>query len=259
MKIFELDKENLVPWNGFIGVFVVLASFFVVQILAALAIIIIPLIEGKTYKQAIDWLSSTSFHQFIYVFLAEFLTVAVLIGFAKLYNAKLNLVGLRKFKFTDLLYGTLAYIIYFAVFLVTVVIVRLIYPELNVSQKQNVGFSSSAGTLAMALAFISLVILPSIVEEIMVRGFLYGSFKKFSPKIIAALLASLFFGAAHLPEGVGGLLWIGFIDTFILSMTLIYFREKTGGLYAGMFAHGLKNFVAFLSLYVFASTTVFIK
>ena len=201
MKIFELDKENLVPWNGFIGVFVVLASFFVVQILAALAIIIIPLIEGKTYKQAIDWLSSTSFHQFIYVFLAEFLTVAVLIGFAKLYNAKLNLVGLRKFKFTDLLYGTLAYIIYFAVFLVTVVIVRLIYPALNVSQKQNVGFSSSAGTLAMTLAFISLVILPPIVEEIMVRGFLYGSFKKFSPKIIASLLASLFFGAAHLPEG----------------------------------------------------------
>lgn len=259
MKVFKEVEENSVPWNGFLGVFVVLASFFIVQIFAALTLIVIPLVEGKTYKQAVDWLGSTSFHQFLYVFLVEALTVGVLIIFAKLYKTKLELVGLRKFKYSDIFYGIGAYLIYFVIYIVTIVIVRLIYPGLNISQKQNTGFSTPMGALSMTLTFISLVILPPIAEEIMVRGFLYGSFKKFSPKIFAAILASLLFGAAHLPEGVGGLLWVGFIDTFILSMVLIYFREKTGGLYAGMFAHGLKNFVAFLSLYVFVSTTAIIK
>ena len=39
------------------------------------------------------------------------------------------------------------------------------------------------------------------------------------------------------------------IDTFILSLTLIWLREKTGRLYASMGLHGLKNFIAFIQLY----------
>ena len=101
--------------------------------------------------------------------------------------------------------------------------------------------------------FISLVVLPPIVEEILVRGFLYTSLRKYLPRIWAVIIASALFAAAHLPEGNSGagLLWVAAVDTFILSAVLIYLREKTDKLWASMMVHGMKNGIAFLSLFVF--------
>jgi membrane protease YdiL (CAAX protease family) len=48
----------------------------------------------------------------------------------------------------------------------------------------------------------------------------------------------------------GGLLYIAGLDTFILSLFLIYLREKTDGLWASMALHALKNGVAFVALFV---------
>jgi len=47
------------------------------------------------------------------------------------------------------------------------------------------------------------------------------------------------------------LLWVAGIDTFILSLVLIYLREKTDSLYASIGLHMLKNTIAFLGLFVF--------
>ena len=58
-------------------------------------------------------------------------------------------------------------------------------------------------------------------------------------------------GSAHLPEGgAAGPLYIAAIDTFILSLFLIYLREKTGSLWSSMTLHATKNGVAFMVLYV---------
>ena len=84
----------------------------------------------------------------------------------------------------------------------------------------------------------------------MVRGFLYSSFKKGLPTAAAVIVTSAIFASAHLPEGGGGgLLWIAAVDTFILSLVLIYLREKTGALWASMTLHALKNGVAFVALF----------
>ena len=39
------------------------------------------------------------------------------------------------------------------------------------------------------------------------------------------------------------------LDTFILSLVLIYLREKTGGLWASITLHAFKNGVAFVALF----------
>jgi membrane protease YdiL (CAAX protease family) len=71
------------------------------------------------------------------------------------------------------------------------------------------------------------------------------------PVLSAALLTSAIFAAAHLPEGgSGGPLYIAAIDTFILSLVLIYLRIKTGNLWASITLHALKNGVAFVALFV---------
>ena len=64
--------------------------------------------------------------------------------------------------------------------------------------------------------------------------------------IPAMLLASGLFGLAHLWSGIdGSLLWAAGIDTFLLSLVLVFLREKTGALYAGMLVHALNNIIAF--------------
>jgi hypothetical protein len=101
------------------------------------------------------------------------------------------------------------------------------------------------------MTFISLVVLPPIVEEIMVRGFLYSTLKKAMPTVAAVLLTSAIFASAHLPEGgAAGPLYIAALDTFVLSLVLIYLREKTGSLWASITLHAAKNGVAFTVLFV---------
>lgn len=86
----------------------------------------------------------------------------------------------------------------------------------------------------------------------MVRGFLYSSLKKAMRLIPAALLTSALFAAAHLPEGgAAGPLYVAALDTFVLSLILIYLREKTGSLWASITLHAFKNGVAFMALFVF--------
>jgi len=54
-----------------------------------------------------------------------------------------------------------------------------------------------------------------------------------------------------LPEGgAAGPLYIAALDTFILSLVLIYLREKTGSLWASITLHAVKNGVAFMALFV---------
>jgi membrane protease YdiL (CAAX protease family) len=123
--------------------------------------------------------------------------------------------------------------------------------HINLDQKQELGFDAVVGTIERLMAFVSLVVLPPIVEEVMFRGFLFAGLRKKLPFPAVALLVSLIFASLHLLEGSGGLLWVAGIDTFVLSLVLCYVREKTGNLWAGIAVHMLKNCVAFLYLYVF--------
>ena len=78
------------------------------------------------------------------------------------------------------------------------------------------------------------------------RGYLYTGLRKRWSFVVAGLATSILFGAAHLLTGYSGLLWAAAVDTFVLSIFLVYLREKTGALYAGMGLHALNNVLAFL-------------
>jgi membrane protease YdiL (CAAX protease family) len=120
-----------------------------------------------------------------------------------------------------------------------------IFPELN-KEKQDVGFNALNSSLDYLLALFSLVILPPIGEEILVRGYLYSGLRVRLSYVKAMLITSLMFGLAHLQLGNGtAVVWAAGIDTFVLSMVLVHLREKTGALYAGMLVHALNNLIAF--------------
>lgn len=234
-----------------LGVFYALFVFYAAQIASALLVSIYPWTHHWTEVQSRAWLSNSINAQFVYFLIAETLTVVAIVYFLKRYKLGLDAIGLKKPKWSDPLYGLSAVPLYLVSYFISVALLLHFVPSLNINQVQQIGFDGASGWLPLTLTFISLVILPPITEEIMVRGFLYSTLKKVMPTIGAVLVTSAIFAAAHLPEGgASGPLYIAAVDTFILSLVLIYLREITGSLWAGITLHAIKNGYAFILLFV---------
>ncbi len=243
-----------VPWNPILGVIFIVVVFFGAQLLSGIVLSLYPLLRHFTSAQASAWLSKSVAVQFIYILLAEVLTVGFIYLFLRFYKQGLAYIGLKKPRFRDPLYGLLAIPVYYILFGVLVYIVTQFFPSLNVSQKQELGFDNVAGQSQLIYTFLSLVILPPLAEEILFRGFLYKTLRSGLGIPAAALITSILFGAGHLAEGgTNGPLYIGALQTFVLSLVLVYLRQKTHSLWAGITLHASNNFIAFLYLFVLHS------
>jgi membrane protease YdiL (CAAX protease family) len=246
------EAKASIPWNSWLGLLFIVLIYYASQILAGILLSVYPGLRHWSNSQALDWLNDSVGAQFVFILLAEACSIGAIYLFLKRYKLGFAAIGLKRPRWSDLFHGFLAVPVYFILYLLTVGIVSHFVPSLNVNQQQEIGFSSVQGALPLILTFISLVILPPLAEEIMVRGFLYSTLKKAMPAIAAVVLTSLLFAGAHLPEGgAAGPLYIAALDTFVLSLVLIYLREKTGSLWASITLHAIKNGVAFLALFVF--------
>ena len=253
MSAVSSEPDSAKPsWNPWWGVSFVLLVFFGSQLLSGLLVSVYPHAKHWSGQRAADWLNNSVNAQFIYIVLAETLLLAALYLFLRRRKLGLATIGLRRPRWSDPVYGLAAVAPYFVLYLLTVGVVSHLVPALNVNQQQQLGFNNVQGSGQLLMAFISLVVLPPIAEEIVVRGFLYSSLKKAMPMVWAVVITSGIFAAAHLPEGgAAGPLYIAALDTFVLSLVLIYLREKTGGLWASMTLHAIKNGVAFAALFAF--------
>lgn len=86
-----------------------------------------------------------------------------------------------------------------------------------------------------------IVIAAPVSEEICFRGMLFGGLRERFPRLAAALIAGLVFGALHALTGVTAvppLIVFGFV------LSLLY--EKTGSIVPGIILHMLNNSVALL-------------
>lgn len=245
----ENAKKSAIPWHPVLGVVYVVLIYALSQVVG-LSILIYPAIKHWSSGQSQNWVNNSIFAQFWFVLIVEAFTVGSVLMLLKLYKVNKTVIGLRKPKLKDPLIGIAAFIPYYVLYIILVEIVSFFYKGLNAAQKQNIGFNNVHGVAELIVTFISLVILPPLAEEIMFRGFLYSSLKKGMKAIPAALLTSVIFASAHLAEGVGGAFWIGAIDTFTLSIVLLWLREFTGGLYSSMTLHGIKNGLAYVVLYI---------
>ncbi|HET9722146.1 MAG TPA: type II CAAX endopeptidase family protein [Candidatus Saccharimonadales bacterium] len=184
--------------------------------------------------------------QFFYVLLAESLAVALVLWVVRRRGLRLSAIGLgRRPVWGDLLRAIIGFGAFYLVLIIVGVIIGIVSPNIN-NEQQNIGFNNLHTTSDNTLAFLALVILPPLGEETLVRGYLYSGLRKYWRFLPALLLTSAIFGIAHLEIGSGSpLVWGAAIDTFILSVVLVYMREKTGALYAGILVHMLNNLVAF--------------
>lgn len=146
-------------------------------------------------------------------------------------------------------YALAGFAAYFVLYIIVAMIAQELIPSLDVDQKQEIGFSTNTQGAALLPVFLSLIILTPIAEEVIARGFLFGGLRTKLPFASAAVATSILFAGAHLSGASDGLLWVGAIDTFILSLVLCYLREKSGSLWPGIGVHAFKNGIAFIILF----------
>jgi membrane protease YdiL (CAAX protease family) len=114
---------------------------------------------------------------------------------------------------------------------------------IDYSQAQDTGFSNLSGQAEYILAFVMLVIIAPIAEELLFRGYLLGKLRKHAPLWVAIFVTSVIFGAIHLAWNVG-------IDVFALSIVLCVLRVVSGSLWPSIMLHMLKNGLAFYLLFI---------
>ena len=121
----------------------------------------------------------------------------------------------------------------------------------DATESQQLGFSLYATGVDRMIAFVTLVVIAPIVEEIIFRGWLYGKLRNMVTKsasnaisiVVSSLLVSVLFGLVHAQWNVG-------VNVFALSIVMCALREITGTIYAGILLHMLKNGAAFFLLFV---------
>lgn len=154
-----------------------------------------------------------------------------------------QLLGIHKRPtFTGFAWTLSAFAIYFWATIIVGMLVSLI-PGFDTEQPQDVGFEDVTTVIEYVMAFVGLVILPPIFEEVLFRGYLFGRLRRHVGFVFSTIVTSLAFGFVHGQWNVG-------VDTFVLSLFLCFLREYTGSLWAPMLLHALKNGLAYFFLFI---------
>lgn len=222
-------------------------AIFVVSQLVAALIVQAVLSIFNTRANILDLFDKSTPVEAAYILLAEVLAVSLVLLILRVRKIGLSMIGLgRAPAWRDLSKGLLGFGLYFVILIAVTMILSMLIPGLNIDQKQKIGFEALKTPLDQVLALVALVILPPLGEEVLVRGYLYSGLRSHWKFLPAMLMTSLIFGIAHLQIGEGApLLWAAAVSTFLLSIVLVYLRERSGALYAGILVHMLNNLVAF--------------
>jgi len=176
---------------------------------------------------------------------AAALAVAILIPW-KLFKFKTTRdeIGMRGLPtWTDLLLAPIGFIVtLFAAGALTMLMMAIL-PDVNWEQAQEVGYHGLYRMQDFIMAFICLVVLAPLCEEIIFRGWLYGKLRFRMPALPAILIVSVLFGIMHGQWNVG-------VTVFAMSLGMCVLREFTGTIWAGVLLHMIKNGIAFYFLFV---------
>lgn len=157
-----------------------------------------------------------------------------------------NEMGLRGLPtWTDIGLAPVGFIVYLVLAFILTWVFSL-FPWFDTNQIQETGLNSYITTLDAVIAYLRLVVLAPIIEELIFRGWLYGKLRncllaKFSDRtsmFISIFAVSIVFGLIHGQWNVG-------VNMFAMSVVLCGLRETTGTIYSGILVHIIKNGVAF--------------
>lgn len=229
------------PWGALGALFVSITAYLFSQIVLGIILLTTAGDDGDSaYNDVAPWAS------LVLTATSSALMLGVVWLFLRTKKFKIRDFGFKRPTRNNLVLAAVAYVCYFFIFLTSVLLLTAFVPAFNADEVQDVGFTGAQGW-QLILAFISLVIIAPIAEELFFRGFLYRGLRRSWPVWIAAVVTSGLFALAHGQWNVG-------VDVFVLSLALIYVYQKTNNLWLCIGMHATKNLLAFLFLFVFVAT-----
>lgn len=186
--------------------------------------------------------------QSVCTLISDILALALIIALPRVvfkkYKTSRDELGLHGLPtWTDVLLGPIGYILSMIAAVIVVLAMSAIAPSIDWNQAQNVGYNGLYFAADKAAAFLVLVVLTPIVEELVFRGWVYGKLRGRMSAVPAIILVSLLFAIMHGQINVG-------VIVFVMSVFMCIARELTGTIYAGIIIHMLRNGVAFYLLYI---------
>lgn len=232
-RTFFWRSLALVAW---VIVGFVLASFIVLFGAEALLLLGVPL---DTINESVLNAATAGL---VYV-----LSAAIVIGLPQAIRrlrttrAELGLTRLPSWQ--DIALAPAAFVVYMIATTIVTGAVSQVVPGFDINEAQDVGFTDLALQYEYILAFLTLVVLAPVAEELLFRGYLYGKLRRWASVWLAAVITSVVFGIVHGQWNVG-------LDVFVLSLVMCGLREMTGSIWAGILLHMTKNGLAFYLLFI---------
>lgn len=225
----------LTAWTG--------AGFFIGQLIIVALVLLLDFFDVfRGMSSSANVVLTTSVAAASYVM--AFIVVACGMWAVTKHKPSLKMFGLDAWpRWRELGLGFITFFVYLIASGLFVALISEHISGFDANQVQDVGFDVLTSRYQYVLAFFTLVIIAPIAEEMLFRGFLYGSLRRYAPWWLSAIIVSLLFGAAHGQWNVA-------IDTAILSLFLCGLREIFGTIWGGVTVHMIKNGVAFYFLFV---------
>ena len=150
-------------------------------------------------------------------------------------------LGFVKTRWDDIGLAFPGYLVYFVLAFVANLSLSIAFPEVA-DQEQQTGFMDAAG-YELVLAFITLVLMAPLYEEMLFRGFVFRGLAKALSFWPAAITVSALFGLAHGQINVA-------VDTFLIGMVASWLVWHTKSIWPAILLHVIKNLVAYIFIFV---------
>lgn len=149
-----------------------------------------------------------------------------------------SLFSLKVPKVKSILGGLLLYVGSYCLMLVVSMVMVTLFP----ASAEAVGQSfSELFKQPFVLVVLVIAIMPAIGEEILFRGFLYGSLRHRYGVAWAIIISSLVFGAYHMSL-------VKILPTAILGACFAYVAYRSDSIFIGMFLHFLNNLISLVAV-----------
>lgn len=219
----------------------VLVSFVLAQVLTGIVIAVLQMV-GVPLAAMNQAVLSTLLSVIVYV-----LSLVITVGLPWLirrYKTTREDIGLQRLpSWLELGITPVAFLVYIFLSAVLTAIAMQFLTFIDFEQVQDTGFDQLGQNYEYVLAFLTLVVLAPVAEEVLFRGYLFGKLRQHAPVWVAILVTSLLFAAVHGAWNVG-------IDVFALSIVLCLLRVWLKTIWAPILLHMLKNGIAFYFLFI---------
>lgn len=232
-------ESSKLGWGPTAAIVISIVAYLASQISLAISVAPIAFFNKGSSLDAL--LADSPWINLVLTGISSLALIAVLWLFLRKRKRRFVNLGFARIKPTDFGWLGLAAIVYFIVLAITLTLATNI-PGFDAEQTQEIGYQAAKGW-QLLLAFVGLVILPPLAEEMLFRGFMYRGLASKWPRIIAAIFTSLLFALVHFQWNVG-------VDVFVLSLVLIALYEKTKNLWMCVFLHAIKNGLAFIAIFI---------